>query len=278
MPKIKDLGINVIPGTMRPPEIGGGGGCGQSCNQSCRNHTAHFDTDQHVVCLTADPGGCHHCQPTIPQRGHWYGADTDVLECLTAPACNPCLPGTFKPKPAMAAMHGGDTDHAGGCLTAPVCNPCLPGTFRPKAAMGMAMVGGWDDTDVGGCLTAPGDPNCVCNQPSDCGCTNDPMTFGFIGCARGTQCLPTACPGGSHCTAGSLTVTITPNTPRLTPGTLTRDHIAAIRTQLKEYLDNVDAAEKELLPKTLEGVESREKELQAELEQLKARRSELKKS
>jgi hypothetical protein len=26
MPKIRDLGINVIPETMRPPEIGGGGG------------------------------------------------------------------------------------------------------------------------------------------------------------------------------------------------------------------------------------------------------------
>jgi hypothetical protein len=28
VPKIKDLGIKVIPETMRPPEIGGGGGCG----------------------------------------------------------------------------------------------------------------------------------------------------------------------------------------------------------------------------------------------------------
>ena len=27
MPKIKDLGIKVVPVTMRPPEIGGGGGC-----------------------------------------------------------------------------------------------------------------------------------------------------------------------------------------------------------------------------------------------------------
>ena len=28
MPKIKDLGIKVIPETMRPPEAGGGAGCG----------------------------------------------------------------------------------------------------------------------------------------------------------------------------------------------------------------------------------------------------------
>src|SRR6266540_3670019 len=27
MPKIKDLGIKVIPETMRPPEVGGGAGC-----------------------------------------------------------------------------------------------------------------------------------------------------------------------------------------------------------------------------------------------------------
>ena len=243
MPKIKDLGINVIPGTMRPPEIGGGGGCGHSCVRSCRQHTIDSDTDQVALCLTADPGGgpCNPCQDTTPQRGNWYRADTDIHECLTAPACNPCLPGTFKPKARMAMY-------------------------------------GWDDTDVGGCLTAPNDPNCVCNLPSNCGCTDIGTFFDDIGCARGTQCLPTACPGGSHCTAGSLTVTITPNTPRLTPGTLSRDDIAAIRTQLKQYLDNMDAAEKELLPKTLEGVEAREKELQAELEQLKARRSELKKS
>jgi len=30
MPKIKDLGIKVIPETMRPPEAGGGAGCGAS--------------------------------------------------------------------------------------------------------------------------------------------------------------------------------------------------------------------------------------------------------
>lgn len=33
MPKIRDLGINVIPETVRPPEIGGGG-CGYTCTPS----------------------------------------------------------------------------------------------------------------------------------------------------------------------------------------------------------------------------------------------------
>src|SRR3954454_17024296 len=31
MPKVKDLGIKVIPETMRPPEIGGGGGGCTDC-------------------------------------------------------------------------------------------------------------------------------------------------------------------------------------------------------------------------------------------------------
>jgi len=37
MPKIRDLGINVIPMTMRPPEIGRGGGyqLGADCANSC---------------------------------------------------------------------------------------------------------------------------------------------------------------------------------------------------------------------------------------------------
>ena len=30
MPKVKDLGIKVIPETMRPLEAGGGAGCGAS--------------------------------------------------------------------------------------------------------------------------------------------------------------------------------------------------------------------------------------------------------
>ena len=51
MPKIRDLGISVIPATMRPPEIGGG---------------AHGDchpTDEQ--CIPTDPG--RPCSPTDPQ-------------------------------------------------------------------------------------------------------------------------------------------------------------------------------------------------------------------
>ena len=38
MPKIRDLGINVIPVTMRPPEIGPGGGYDMA-DETCGNNT-----------------------------------------------------------------------------------------------------------------------------------------------------------------------------------------------------------------------------------------------
>ena len=50
MPKIKDLGIKVIPETMRPPEIGGGGGC-TDCT-----------VVQYSICgTTPGGGGCTDC-------------------------------------------------------------------------------------------------------------------------------------------------------------------------------------------------------------------------
>ena len=42
MPKIRDLGINVIPVTMRPPEIGPGGGYDMAMGAgdgTCNNNT-----------------------------------------------------------------------------------------------------------------------------------------------------------------------------------------------------------------------------------------------
>jgi hypothetical protein len=39
MPKIRDLGINVIPVTMRPPEIGPGGGYEMQDTGTCVNET-----------------------------------------------------------------------------------------------------------------------------------------------------------------------------------------------------------------------------------------------
>jgi hypothetical protein len=49
MPKIRDLGIKVIPETLRPPEIGGGGGC-SDCT-----------TQQFSICGGTHGGGCTDC-------------------------------------------------------------------------------------------------------------------------------------------------------------------------------------------------------------------------
>jgi len=54
MPKIKDLGITVVPEQFKPPEIGGGGGCigGTFCTDCT--------TQQFSICGTS-PGPCTDC-------------------------------------------------------------------------------------------------------------------------------------------------------------------------------------------------------------------------
>lgn len=182
MPKIKDLGINIVPGTMRPPEFGGGGGGGGGWSQ-CNCITGQMDTG---------PTDCLDCQP----------------QQTFTPFCSNC-----------------------DCIS---------------------------NDDWG----------CVCTRrtqrlPSDCNCISN------VPCPAAT--VEQACPAAS---AGTL---ITPHTPNLAAGVLTRDDIASLRAELKKSLENLDIAEKNLLPKTVEDVDAREKELHRELDALKARRSELKK-
>jgi len=66
MPKIRDLGIKVIPETMRPPEIGrgGGGGCNAGTYPEC-GYTIVVLCDTGTTCtgcgdttLTCCPGSC----------------------------------------------------------------------------------------------------------------------------------------------------------------------------------------------------------------------------
>ena len=65
MPKIKDLGIKVIPETMRPPQMTDGGcavsgcgdsGCGATCGQ-CTNNT-NCGNCTHVTCGCSLPTNC----------------------------------------------------------------------------------------------------------------------------------------------------------------------------------------------------------------------------
>ena len=48
------------------------------------------------------------------------------------------------------------------------------------------------------------------------------------------------CPGGSICTAVTHTITITPTTPVIQPGTLSKEAIAALREQLQQHVSALD--------------------------------------
>jgi len=215
MPKLKDLGINVIPETMRPPEIGGGGG--GAC--ACTNFTVNCIgcTQNLTVCACTEPSPCGSCTQQIT-----------ACICTNASPCVGCTQ-------QITACICTDRSACGSCtqqITACIC------------------------TDFSVCKW-----NSVCNH----------WTQPTIVCA----CSAVA----SQCTGGSPTViTLTPTTPQLgAAGGLTREHINALREQLNESLKALDEAEKNIGPQTLEAIETREREIQQELEQLKARRASLKK-
>ncbi|HEX6100969.1 MAG TPA: hypothetical protein VF432_31920 [Thermoanaerobaculia bacterium] len=73
MPKIKDLGITVVPEQFRPPEIGGGGGCAYTYCTDCTNvpysicgttpgayGCTDCTTQAYSICGTS-PGFCTDC-------------------------------------------------------------------------------------------------------------------------------------------------------------------------------------------------------------------------
>ncbi|HKO54513.1 MAG TPA: hypothetical protein VJ276_01470 [Thermoanaerobaculia bacterium] len=64
MPKIRDLGINVIPEITRPPEVGQGGGCGP--------------TNQCYGCSAYTP---INCGATVPCSAQYYGCRATPIDC-----------------------------------------------------------------------------------------------------------------------------------------------------------------------------------------------------
>ena len=86
MPRIRDLGISVIPATMRPPEIGDGGAYG-ACDPTNTDVTCHPTDPQ---CNPTKLGECHptdpydrDCHPTDPYDGDCHPTDG---------TCNPTEP------------------------------------------------------------------------------------------------------------------------------------------------------------------------------------------
>lgn len=210
MPKMKDLGINVIPETMRPPEIGGGGGwgcTGTTCGGiSCTGITNPCIgcTQNLTWCVCTEPSPCGSCTQQIT-----------ACICTDLSACGSCTQQ----------------------ITACICTDL--------SACGTRSLCGFCSAAISACRQA----SCACSAVA------------------------------SICTGGSPTViTIRTGTPQeLGGGGLTRENIAQLREQLNQQLQALDEAEKNLGPQTVEAIDAREREIQQELEQLKARRASLKK-
>ncbi len=87
MPKIRDLGINVIPETMRPPEIGAGGGGG------CEGATSECGENTYEVC----PAGTFQCGP---DTAYQQQCPAGTLQCGPDTAHQQqCAAGTFRCEP-----------------------------------------------------------------------------------------------------------------------------------------------------------------------------------
>src|SRR5260221_718585 len=89
MPKIRDLGIKVIPQTMRPPEIGGGG-CSDCTYQQ-------FSM----------------CWPTPAS------ARAGIAICAPSVVCSDC---TFQQCSFMGGIPGGWLSHGGSCCGGFTCS------------------------------------------------------------------------------------------------------------------------------------------------------------
>lgn len=215
MPKIRDLGINVIPETMRPPEIGPGGG-GGGCQNSVQCPTTTFPTT---------PWGMHPGCPT----------------------------GTF-------TITGG-----GGCGSTQNC----PTTTFPTTPLVMGGTGcpGGTFTHTGAWWANAAQVHEQPYQPAT-GCPGGTLTHTGWANAAYKDVDYTGCPGGTLTRPSEFTC--------WESGGITREWIERLKQELQKYIAKLDEWEKSIGPKTLEEIEAREKQLQAELEDMARRRKEFK--
>ena len=203
MPKVKELGVTVVPQQFAPNEIGGGAACMQSF---CAGGTMCSDctTQQFSICGTT-PGPCTDC--TTQQFSICGGTYQQCSDCTRIPFSI--------------------------CGTTP--GPCF-GCSRQIT------------------LCA----NATCNNIS------------WVACRLGSR-FPTVFDVTTPC-GGSVDPTI-----RQPGGGLRREDIAQLRSALQAQMQALDEQEKAMGPQSVEEIDAREKEINAELERLKGLRSEFKK-
>src|SRR5262249_426595 len=243
MPKIKDLGIKVIPETMKPPEIGGGGGGCTDCT-----------VVQFSICGTTRCGtvttGCTDC--TFQQcsiAGGVTCTDCTLQQCSIAGGVTRCTDCTFQ----QCSIAGGFTR----------CTDC---TFQQCSIAG--GVTRCTDCTLHQCSIAAGGTNV-------CWCTNRTLVCqASVACRLQTHCGLTdwgGCGPVSPVCAGSIDPTILQQ-----PGVLTREQVSQLKDALKKQITALEEHEKTLGPKTAEEIEAREKQLNDELAMLKERKKTLK--
>ncbi len=242
MPKMKDLGINVIPETMRPAEC---------------------------LPLTIGPV-CHHGGITInPCYGGsqppCYGG-TQGCYGGSQPPCYggsqpPCYGGSQPP------CYGGSQPPCYGATP----QPCYGGTQSPCYGVTVQCI---THTTITVCYTGT-----ICPTHSIVTCPTNSITPCYAGSGCIAHTTATICPGGSQCTFGTqpTIITITPTTPQIQGGGLTHEAIGQLKQQLHEQIKALDEHAKTLGPQTADEIDAREKQLKTELDNLATRRSELKK-
>ena len=201
MPKIRDLGINVIPDMTRPPEVGFGGGCGCTCT---------------AITIQGYQQGC--------------GA-TDPCSANYAAAC-PAASNVTCVGTGYAANYEGYT-----CGATRVTCSDWAGLFTCGATrVTCEQTGAFPPTCGATRITCSGFAAAIFT----CGATRNPSD----------QCFPSQ-------------------------GGLTREAVSQLKAQLQQYMNQLDEYAKSIGPKTAEEIDAREKELQAELEDLARRRKDL---
>src|ERR1051325_2384891 len=252
MPKIKDLGIKVIPETMQPPEVGGGAGCPVACSVS--------------PAAVARP-----CNPT-------FGCTDCTNQAYSICGTTPCGFFTCGVSPIAAAR---------ACVPTAGCSDC---TVQQFSICGTTPGGGCGFTcsdctqqAFSICGTTPGNCGFTCSD-----CTQQP--FSICGTTPGgclhtfQQCRPTYCGVTVGCTApfslcGPISprcgVSIDPTIVQQQPE-VTVEQIGKMKDALRQQIAALEEAEKNLGPKTAEEIDARVKQLNDELAQLQARKKDLK--
>jgi len=270
MPKVKDLGITVVPEQFRPVEIGAGGGCGFRtwCGVSfCTDCT----TQAFSICGTSPgPGaqavGCTDC--TREQFSICGTTRGGVPQAMPGGGCTDCTTQQFS---ICGGTHGGGgcsdctTQQFSICGTTPgSCTDCTTQQFSfcgtTRQGCGVTFCTDCTTQPFSICGTTGG--QCLMNTTGLCG-----ITRGGIACRLQSR-FPTVLDVTTPC-GGSMDPTI------LQQSGLTLEDIAKIKDALQSQIKALEEHEKTLGPQTVEEIDAREQQLNAELSKLKSLRSEM---